>query len=587
VKTLRRSSTGSITKDAVTAKQDASDKNHKIIVEEELKQGSVSKSVYWAYARACSYKAVVSYIVSMICSESAQICGSLWLTHWSRSYDSGESAHGPLYYIGIYATLGLVFALLTVFQSIILQVHCGIRSARVLHEKMLRSVLRSPMSFFDTVPMGRILNRFSKDQATIDEILPRTFSGYAHNLFGVLSILAVVTFSSPTLVFVIVPFSFLYMLLQKYYLATSRELRRLDSVARSPVFAHFQETIGGISTIRAYRQQDRFIRGNEARLDQSLRAFYPSIASNRWLAFRLECLSSVIIFGAAFLSVVSLARNMSVDPGLVGLSLTYALNVTQTLNWLVRQYTEVETNIVAVERLQEYTRYRPGLELVLRGVNCSIRPHEKIGICGRTGAGKSSLTLSLFRIIESVKGQIFVDGIDISTLGLYDVRSRFSIIPQDPVLFAGTIRFNLDPLGTKSDQELWQALEDAYLKETVRSLEGGLQAVVLEQGENFSVGQRQLICLARALLRKTSLLVLDEATAAIDLETDALVQAIIRQKFAECTILTIAHRINTVMDSDRIMVLHQGKVVEFDSPLSLLSNPDSIFYSLAKESGNL
>ncbi|KAF9937446.1 hypothetical protein BGZ67_001284 [Mortierella alpina] len=620
VKTMRRSSTSSATKDG-PAKQDPSENNHKIIVEEELKQGSVSKSVYWAYAQACSYKAVLSYIVSMICSESAQICGSLWLTHWSRSYDSGESQHSPLYYIGIYATLGLVFALLTVFQSIILQVHCGIRSARVLHEKMLRSVLRSPMSFFDTVPMGRILNRFSKDQATIDEILPRTFSGYAHNLFGVLSILAVVTFSSPTLIFIIIPFGFLYMLLQKYYLATSRELRRLDSVARSPVFAHFQETIGGISTIRAYRQQDRFIQGNEARLDQSLRAFYPSIASNRWLAFRLECLSSVIIFGAAFLSVVSLARNLSVDPGLVGLSLTYALNITQTLNWLVRQYTEVETNIVAVERLQEYvdlppeapeklddhdhqppqdwpaegrvefvdyeTRYRPGLELVLRGVNCSIRPHEKIGICGRTGAGKSSLTLSLFRIIESVRGQIFVDGIDISTLGLYDVRSRFSIIPQDPVLFAGTIRFNLDPLGTKSDMELWQALEDSYLKEYVSSLEGGLQAAVLEQGDNFSVGQRQLICLARALLRKTSLLVLDEATAAIDLETDALVQAIIRQKFAECTILTIAHRIHTVMDSDRIMVLDQGKVVEFDSPFSLLSNPDSIFYSLAKESGNL
>ncbi|KAF9948426.1 hypothetical protein BGZ72_009661 [Mortierella alpina] len=590
-----------------------------IIVEEELKQGSVSKSVYWAYAQACSYKAVLSYIISMICSESAQICGSLWLTHWSRSYDSGESHHGPLYYIGIYAALGLVFALLTVFQSIILQVHCGIRSARVLHEKMLRSVLRSPMSFFDTVPMGRILNRFSKDQATIDEVLPRTFSGYAHNLFAVLSILAVVTFSSPTLVFIIVPFGFLYMVLQKYYLATSRELRRLDSVARSPVFAHFQETIGGISTIRAYRQQSRFIQGNEARLDQSLRAFYPSIASNRWLAFRLECLSSVIIFGAAFLSVVSLARNLSVDPGLVGLSLTYALNMTQTMNWLVRQYTEVETNIVAVERLQEYvdlnpeapeivddhrppqnwpaegrvefvdyeTRYRPGLELVLREVNCSIRPHEKIGICGRTGAGKSSLTLSLFRIIESVKGQIFVDGIDISTLGLYDVRSRFSIIPQDPVLFAGTIRFNLDPLGTKSDMELWQALEDSYLKDYVGSLEGGLNAAVLEQGDNFSVGQRQLICLARALLRKTSLLILDEATAAIDLETDALVQAIIRQKFADCTILTIAHRINTVMDSDRIMVLDQGKVVEFDSPFSLLSNPDSIFYSLAKESGNL
>ncbi|KAG0344249.1 Multidrug resistance-associated protein 4, partial [Gamsiella multidivaricata] len=184
-----------------------------------------------------------------------------------------------------------------------------------------------------------------------------------------------------------------------------------------------------------------------------------------------------------------------------------------------------------VEFIDYETRYRPGLDLVLRGVNCSINPHEKIGICGRTGAGKSSLTLSLFRIIEAAKGQILVDGIDISTLGLYDVRSRFSIIPQDPVLFAGTIRFNLDPLGTRPDVDLWQALEDSYLKEYVSAMEGGLNAMVLEGGGNFSVGRRQLICLARALLRKTSLLVLDEATAAIDLETDALVQAIIRQKF--------------------------------------------------------
>ncbi|KAG0259962.1 hypothetical protein BG011_002238 [Mortierella polycephala] len=619
-RTLRRSSTDSSKGDDKKANNATTNNSSRnIIVEEEMEHGSVSKSIYWAYAKACSYRAVISYIVSMVLSESARIGSSLWLTYWSRSYDSGGSGHDVLYYIGIYAVFGLVYSILVVFQAIILQCYCGIRSARVLHEKMLRSVLRSPMMFFDTTPMGRILNRFSKDQATIDEILPRTFSSYVHNLFGVLSIIAVITFSTPTLVLVIVPSGFFYLILQKYFLATSRQLRRLDSVSRSPVFAQFQETIGGISTIRAYRQQGRFIENNEHKLDQNLRAYYPSISSNRWLAFRLECLGSVIIFGSAFLSVVSLARNVAVDPGLVGLSLTYALNITQTLNWMVRQYTEVETNIVAVERLQEYvdlkpeapeiiddhrppmdwpaqgsldfvdyeTRYRPGLELILKGVNCSIRPHEKIGICGRTGAGKSSLTLSLFRIIEAVKGQIFVDGVDISTLGLYDVRSRFSIIPQDPVLFAGTIRFNLDPSGTKSDMELWQALEDSYLKDYVSTLEGGLNATVLEQGDNFSVGQRQLICLARALLRKTSLLILDEATAAIDLETDALVQAIIRQKFTDCTILTIAHRINTVMDSDRIMVLDQGKVAEFDTPTRLLSDPRSLFYSLAKESGNL
>ncbi|KAF9435665.1 ATP-binding cassette, sub-C (CFTR MRP), member 9 [Entomortierella beljakovae] len=613
-RTLRRPSVSSVHQRSKVAKTDQS--NTGIISEEQIRQGSVQRSVYLAYAKACSYLSVFLYILSMVFSQGASISTSLWLTHWSSDNDSGKNNHGTMYYIGIYAALGFSYSILTVFQSIILQVHCGIRSARVLHQEMLHSILRSPMMFFDTTPMGRILNRFSKDQSTIDEVLPRSFSGYSRTLFQVASVLFVVTFSTPSFIIIIIPFGFVYLWLQRYYLSTSREIRRLDSVSRSPVFAHFQETLGGISTIRAYRQQNRFIQGNNYRLDQNLRAYYPGIAGNRWLAFRLETLSSVIIFGSAFLSVVSLSRNLSVDPGLVGLSLTYALSITQTLNWMVRQYTEIESNIVSVERVQEYidlkpeapeiidqsrptpewpdegrvdfvdyeTRYRPGLDLVLRGVNCSIRPHEKIGICGRTGAGKSSLTLSLFRIIEAVSGQILVDGVDISKLGLYDVRSRFSIIPQDPVLFAGTIRFNLDPLGTKDDHELWQALEDSYLKEYVSQMDGGLNAMVLEGGDNFSVGQRQLICLARALLRKTSLLILDEATAAIDLETDALVQAIIRKKFANCTILTIAHRINTVMDSDRIMVLDQGRVAEFDSPTNLLADPTSIFYSLAKES---
>lgn len=589
-----------------------------IIAEEEMSQGSVNIAVYWAYAKACSLPAMIFYILSLFCTEGLHISMTLWLSHWSKSYDGSNANHGPLYYIGIYTLIGIVYSVTVVFQSILLLVYCTLRSARILHEKMLKSVLRSPMMFFDTTPMGRILNRFSKDQATVDDALPRIFSGYTQNVSAVLSIFAVITFSTPTLIILIIPLSFLYLLLQRYFLATSRELRRLESVSRSPVFAHFQETIGGISTIRAYRQQARFIQGNEGRLDQSLRAYYPGIAGNRWLGFRLESLGSVIIFGSAFFSVFSLARHAAIDPGLVGLSLTYALTVTQTLNWMVRLYTELETNIVSVERMQAYidlkpeapeiipdhrppqswpaegrvdfsnyeTRYRPGLELVLRGVNFSIQPREKIGICGRTGAGKSSLTLSLFRIIEAAQGQIFVDGVDISTLGLYDVRSRFSIIPQDPVLFIGTIRFNLDPHGVIPDQELWQALEDSHLKDYVAKLEGGLGASVQERGENFSVGQRQLICLARALLRKTSLLVLDEATAAIDLETDALVQKIIRQKFSHCTILTIAHRINTVMDSDRIMVLDQGQVAEFDSPENLLKNPKSLFYSLAKESDN-
>ncbi|KAF9435675.1 hypothetical protein BGZ76_005767, partial [Entomortierella beljakovae] len=330
-----------------------------IIADEQMKQGSVHKSVYLAYAKACSYSAVIAYFLSMILSQTASISTSLWLTHWSSETDQGGDSTSPLFYIAIYAALGFSYSILTVFQSIILQVFCAIRSARVLHQEMLHSVLRSPMSFFDTTPMGRILNRFSKDQSTIDEVLPRSFAGYSRTLFQVASVLVVVTMSTPTLIIIIFPFSFVYLWLQRYFLATSREIRRLDSVSRSPVFAHFQETLGGVSTIRAYRQQERFISGNENRLDQNLRAFYPGIAGNRWLAFRLESLSSLIIFGSAFLSVVSLARNVEVDPGLVGLSLTYALSITQTLNWMVRQYTEIESNIVAVERLQEYIELKP------------------------------------------------------------------------------------------------------------------------------------------------------------------------------------------------------------------------------------
>ncbi|KAF9162294.1 hypothetical protein DFQ26_003685 [Actinomortierella ambigua] len=593
--------------------------NNPLIAEEKSQQGSVERSVYFAYAKACSMSAVVIYVISLLVSQAASIGTQLWLAHWSRNSDNGDRNHGNFYYIMIYASLGMSFSILTVFQMLILLVFCALRSARVLHEDMLRSVLRSPMSFFDTTPIGRILNRFSKDQATVDEVLPRSFSSYTRTLFQVASTLLVVTLSTPSFIIVIFPLAFAYLWLQRYYLATSRELRRLDSVSRSPIFAHFQETLGGISTIRAYRQQQRFIQGNESRIDTNLRAFYPSIAGNRWLAFRLESLSSVIVFGSSFLSVFSLSMGYTVDPGLVGLSLTYALSVTQTLNWMVRQYTEIETNIVSVERLKEYvdlapeapeiieghrppvdwpsqgrvdfrgyeTRYRPGLELVLRGVTASIRRHEKIGIVGRTGAGKSSLTLALFRIIEAVKGQIMVDDIDISTLGLYDVRSRFSIIPQDPVLFMGTVRFNLDPAGSKTDAELWDSLDKSFLKEYVQRLSGGLDAEVLENGDNFSVGQRQLMCLARALLRKSSILVLDEATSSVDMQTDEQIQTTIRSSFSDRTILTIAHRIKTIMDYDRILVLDKGQVKEFASPATLLKDKTSIFYNLALQAGEI
>ncbi|KAK3818901.1 MAG: multi drug resistance-associated protein MRP [Benniella sp.] len=575
----------------------------------------VRDSAYKVYAKACSYSLVILYMLLMLLSQMAFVLTYLWLARWSsRSPD--DDTNSSQYYIGIYAVLGLSSALLTIFQSTILLVHCGIRSARVLHQDMLQSILRSPMMFFDATPVSRILNRFSKDQSTVDEVLPRSFSSYSYTVFQVASALVVLTLATPIIIAVIIPIAIVYFWLRRYYLATSREVRRLDSATRSPVMNHLQETLGGITTIRAYRQQTRFIQENEHRLDQNLRAYYPTIAGNRWLAFRLETLSSIVIFGAASLSVFSLARGNSVDPGLIGLSLTYALSIAHTLNWMVRQYTEIESNIASVEHLQEYielpqeapevigfhrppedwpdkgqvefednvTRYRARDGLVSRGIGFTIQSHEKVGICGRPDTDKPSFPMSLFRISEAAGEQITVDGKDISTYGLSDLRSRLSIFLQDPVIFADTIRFNLDPLNTKSDLEIWEALEDVGLKPLVSGLGGELQAMMLEGGENFTVGQRQLLCLARALLRKKALLIFDDTTAAIDPETDMRIREIIREKCKDCTVLTITHKINTVKDCDKVMVFEQGRVVEFGEPAKLLKDKRSSFYSLAKES---
>ncbi|RVE43931.1 hypothetical protein evm_011442 [Chilo suppressalis] len=356
----------------------------------------------------------------------------------------------------------------------------------------------------------------------------------------------------------------------------------------------------------------KFVEESERGVDHNQTCYYPSCIANRWLAVRLEMMGNLIIFFSALFAVLN---RDTVNPGLVGLSVSYALQITQTLNWLVRMTSEVETNIVAVERIKEYAEtqqeaqwnlpngpgstwpetgalqleqltlgYRAG-EPALRDVTCTVAPRDKLGIVGRTGAGKSTLTLGLFRIVEAMGGKILIDGIDISTIGLHQLRSRITIIPQDPVLFSGTLRMNLDPFEAYTDDEIWRSLEHAHLKNFVKGLQAGLRHEISEGGENLSVGQRQLVCLARALLRKTPLLVLDEATAAVDLETDELIQKTIRSEFASCTVLTIAHRLNTIMDSTRVMVLDKGQLVEYAPPEQLLQDKNSIFYGMAKDAG--
>ncbi|KAF1798871.1 P-loop containing nucleoside triphosphate hydrolase protein [Mucor lusitanicus] len=613
-KTLRRASLVSLHKNGKNAKN-GTDSNRLITVEESAK-GSVTWDVYKQYAKSCSLYGVIAVLGLLVLAQIASVGTNLWLKYWSSKNQDHGANNSVWFYLGIYALIGWSSTLFAMVQTLVLWVYCAIRSARVLHAEMLETIVRSPMSFFDTTPLGRILNRFSKDQHTVDEVLPRTFNGYFRVLFSVISTVCIIAFSTPLFMVLVVPLGIIYIYVQRYYLATSRELKRLDSVGKSPIYSHFQETISGVSTIRAYEQQKRFMFENEGKLDDNQRAYFPSISCNRWLAVRLEFLGSIIILAAALFAVIGVVYGSSkIDAGLVGLSVSYALSVTQALNWVIRSYCEIETNVVSVERIKEYidlptekynavrgvspmwpekgliefrdyaTRYRPGLDLALRDLSFTVAPKEKIGIIGRTGAGKSSLSLSLFRIVEAAKGSIFIDGVDISSLRLFDLRSRLTIIPQDPVLFAGSVRENLDPFGTHDDAELWQALQHSHLQEHIAGMDGKLNAVVLEGGENFSVGQRQLICLARALLRRTTILVLDEATAAIDVETDSIIQETIRRQFANCTILTIAHRINTVLDSDRILVLDKGSIAEFDSPKKLLQDEDSIFYSMAKQAG--
>uniref|UniRef100_A0A8C2FIH3 Uncharacterized protein n=1 Tax=Cyprinus carpio TaxID=7962 RepID=A0A8C2FIH3_CYPCA len=602
---------------SVRSKKDSGDKKGQRLIEKEtMETGRVKFSVYLQYLRSMGWCFITWSFLFYFIQNVAFIGQNLWLSDWTEDsveyFNTTYPNHIRDMRIGVFGALGLAQGFL-VFLGTILLADGSISASRTLHTSLLSNILKVPMVFFDTTPSGRIVNRFAKDIFTVDEIIPMSFRSCILCLLGVLGTLFVICLATPIFTAVVVPMAVIYYFVQRFYVATSRQLRRLDSVSRSPIYSHFGETVSGISVIRAYGHQQRFLKQNEDTIDQNLKSVYPWIVSNRWLAMRLEFLGNLVVFFSALFAVIS---RDSLNSGLVGLSISYALNVTQTLNWLVRMTSELETNIVAVERVREYAeikneapwitsnrppddwptagnihfenykvRYRPELELILHGITCDIQRTEKIGIVGRTGAGKSSLTNCLFRIIEASEGRILIDGIDISTLGLHDLRSRLTIIPQDPVLFSGTLRMNLDPFEKFSDEEIWSVLELAHLKDYVRGLPTGLQHEVSEGGENLSVGQRQLLCLARALLRKSRILILDEATAAVDLETDDLIQNTIRTEFSHCTVLTIAHRLNTILDSSRVMVLDSGKIVEFDSPSVLLNNKQGHFYAMAKDAG--
>lgn len=628
VKSLRRASLVTLGSEIYDSGSDSvdNDDEDKKARREHTEQGKVKWDVYLQYAKACNPISVAIFLSCTVLSMAVSVSSNVWLKHWSEVNTSiGYNPDVP-FYLGIYFLLGMGSSALSLVQVCIMWIFCTIQGSKRLHNSMATSVLRAPMSFFETTPIGRILNRFSNDIYKVDEILGRVFAMFFGNTTRVLFTIFVICFSTWQFIFIIIPLGVLYVYYQRYYLRTSRELRRLDSISRSPIFANFQESLNGVSVIRAYDQVDRFEFMNSERVDKNMSAFHPSVNANRWLAVRLEFLGSIIILAASGLSIFTL-KSSYISAGLVGLSVSYSLQVTQSLNWIVRMTVEVETNIVSVERILEYsrltpeapeiietnrpplkwpaegeikfdhyyTKYRPELDYVLKDINLKIDPREKIGIVGRTGAGKSSLTLALFRIIESTKGHIEIDDLNTSLIGLADLRHKLSIIPQDSQVFQGTIRSNLDPTDSFTDDQIWRALGLSHLKDHVLKMfeekdsdleiSSPLDVPVSEGGSNLSVGQRQLICLARALLVPSHILVLDEATAAVDVETDNILQKTIRAEFKDRTIMTIAHRLNTILDSDRIIVLEKGQIKEFDTPAELLKRQDSLFYSLCKQGG--
>ncbi|XP_073541128.1 ATP-binding cassette sub-family C member 2 [Phyllobates terribilis] len=590
-------------------------KGQQLIEKETVETGKVKFSLYMKYLRAIGWGYSVTILLTFILQNAAFVGQNIWISEWTSDAVEYYNRTYPVSQrdmrVGVFGALGVIQGIF-VFLSAFLVAAGTVRASRLLHTQLLRNILHVPMQFFDTTPTGRIVNRFAKDIFTVDETIPMSFRSWISCILGVISTLFLICWATPIFAAVIIPLVVLYYFVQRFYVTTSRQLRRLDSVTRSPIYSHFGETVSGLSVIRAYGHQQRFLQHNEDTLDINQKSVYSWIVSNRWLAIRLEFVGNLTVFFAALFAV--LARD-TVDSGTVGLSISAALNITQTLNWLVRMTSELETNIVAVERVDEYikteneaewetqqrppqnwpekgivqfvdykARYRPELDLVLHGISCTVDSMEKVGIVGRTGAGKSSLTNCLFRIIEAAEGKIIIDGLDISTIGLHDLRNKLTIIPQDPVLFSGTLRMNLDPFDQYTDEEVWKALELSHLKPYVEGLQEKLFYEVSEGGENLSVGQRQLVCLARALLRKSRVLILDEATAAVDLETDNLIQRTIRSEFSDCTVLTIAHRLHTIMDSNKVMVLDSGKIIEYDSPADLLASQGH-FASMARDAG--
>lgn len=603
-------------------------KDGRLILDEEKAVNAILFDVIRDYVKFGSgvfkYYSIVPVIILLtMVAVFCQLFTNTWLSFWTAHKFAGKS-NG--FYIGFYVMF-TVLAFVFVSVQFMVLAYMTIKASTVLNIKAVERVLRVPMAYMDTTPMGRIINRFTKDTDTLDNEIGNQLRMVVYIFSNIVGVLILCVIYLPWFAIAIPALVFIFVAISNFYQSSGREIKRLEAVQRSLVYNNFNETLSGMDTIKAYKREAMFVDKNSTLLNTMNESYYITIANQRWLAIHLDFVATLL---AVVISLLCVFRVFSINSSSVGLLLSYVLQIAGQLSLLVRMLTQVENEFNSVERICEYAfklpeeapaiisettpppswpaagqirfenaslAYRPGLPLVLKNLNMDIKPTEKIGVCGRTGAGKSSIMAALYRLSELESGKIEIDGLDISKLGLHSLRSKLSIIPQDPVLFKGTIRKNLDPFGDSSEEELWTAMVRAGLIELSKlamiksqdQLSENLYKFHLERevdddGSNFSLGERQLISFARALVRGSKILILDEATSSVDYETDSKIQSTIVREFKDCTILCIAHRLKTILNYDRILVLDKGEIKEFDTPWNLFNLKNGIFQQMCSKS---
>ncbi|KAH9932951.1 ATP-binding cassette transporter [Fomitopsis serialis] len=596
----------------------------KLIEEEKRAVGRIGKDIWMTYIDACGgYLYWIMFGVALLLAALSPVAENGWLRIWTGSALETDEPRPPSFYIAIYAAITGAGVILQTIRWIVIY-HGGIHASTVLYQRLLEGVLFANIRFHDTVSRGRLLNRFGKDFEGVDSNLPDNFGrSVAYTLSATTTFLTITYIGGLPFLLAAFIFGSLYYSVGKVYGQTSRDMRRLDSVTRSPLYSIYGETIAGVTVLRAFGASTKFMRDMLRCVDTNTNPYYWMWGVNRWLSARFNLLSSAVVGVTAFVCVLT----PGITASLAGMALAFSSTILNDLLFLVRRFVGLEQSMVAVERIKEFSelpreppefieprppaswpekgaincenlviRYAPDLPDVLHNLNFTIAPGEKIGVLGRTGSGKSTLALSFFRFVEPVEGRILVDGLDIAKMGLTDLRSKLTIIPQDPTILSGTLRSTLDVFNEYEDAEIYEALRRVHLipasdvpsedPEMVNAnVFRDLDSSVSEGGDNFSTGEKQLLCMARAILKRSRVLLMDEATASVDYATDELIGKTIRQEFAESTLLTIAHRLRTVIDYDRVMLLEQGRIAEFDKPAVLLANPSSKFHSLCKATG--